>query len=360
MRTWKTSRTPIRPSLSGAARATTLRTLRSRRLNFEPLESRTLLNATPPNDPLFDEQWHHQTMETPDAWGALQPEWGGEGVVVAVLDSGVDYRHEDLNENIWINEGEIPGYGTAGGLYNDLTDVDGDTVITFRDLELDGPNSQYVEDANENGRIDGADLLEDDRWADLDDEPGDANDLIDDLIGWNFLANNKNPIDIDSRGHGTGVSGAVAAETNNGTGIAGVAGDALIMPLRVFSDENAGEDSSGVTNAITYAGQMDAQIASFAMRLPGPGANWGAFRDAMDETYVFARWWLQTERVAKGRNPRRTDRNARPFPGLAAVYPQSRNLPRADRSRFAARRGRDHGSQGVGHRAATGLRSGEA
>lgn len=147
--------------------------------------------ARRPNDPHFSQQWAlHNTGQTifsgqakvdadidaPEAWDVVT---GSEGVVVAVMDTGVDYTHEDLKHNIWKNEGEIPG------------------------------NNQ----------------------------DDDSNGEVDDYYGYDFAAdesggNDANPLDID--GHGTHVAGTIAARGNNGIGVAGVCWRAKIMALKVY------------------------------------------------------------------------------------------------------------------------------
>ena len=68
--------------------------------------------------------------------------------VVALLDDGVDYTNPDIYLNIWINQGEIPATLRAN-----LTDADGDGLITFRDLNAPA-NAAYVSDLNGNGTLD--------------------------------------------------------------------------------------------------------------------------------------------------------------------------------------------------------------
>jgi hypothetical protein len=79
--------------------------------------------------------------------------------------------------------------------------------------------------------------------------------------GWNFYDNNSNTADV--HGHGTAVAGAAAATTNNGAGVAGVAGLAKIMPLRV-ADANAYAYWSTVAQAITYAADNGARVANIS------------------------------------------------------------------------------------------------
>jgi len=135
-----------------------------------------------PNDPYYSSSgsW---SQDYPDMWGlhqiqtaqAWDIEKGSEEVTVAVLDTGVDYEHEDLRDNIWINQKEIPDNG-------------------------------------------------------IDD---DGNGYIDDIRGWNFSDNNS---DVQDRmGHGTHCAGTIAAATNNGIGVAGISWNSKIMILNAYA-----------------------------------------------------------------------------------------------------------------------------
>lgn len=164
-----------------------------------------------PNDPDFDDQWHHREgtqptqdndIDSPEAW---EINTGDPDIVIAIFDSGVLWSHPDLKDQIWINPGE---------------DLDGDGVV------MDPDDMNGVDD--------------------------DGNGYIDDLNGWDFVASGSNcasgqgedctvedndPNDFD--GHGTATAGVAASATNNGYRGAGVAGGqyplqrgCLIMPCR--------------------------------------------------------------------------------------------------------------------------------
>jgi len=133
-----------------------------------------------PNDPSFNELWGmHNTgqlggvfdtdINAPEAWNITT---GSSDVVIGLLDTGVDYNHPDLAANIFTNPGEIPGNG-------------------------------------------------------IDD---DGNGWIDDVHGIDATAESGNPMDTD--GHGTHVSGTMAARGNNGIGVAGVSWNAKIVTCR--------------------------------------------------------------------------------------------------------------------------------
>lgn len=148
--------------------------------------------AAAPNDPLFGNQWNlentGQNSALTGADGGLVPAWdvttGETGIVIAVLDNGVQLNHPDLN--IFTNTGEIPGNG-------------------------------------------------------LDD---DGNGLPDDVTGWNFVPtglgnNNPNPVSTFDN-HGTAVAGIVAAIGNNGTGVTGAIQTAQILPIKIAEDPGNG------------------------------------------------------------------------------------------------------------------------
>lgn len=167
-----------------------------------------------PNDQYFYQQWAlHNTgafaagtagadIKAVQAWDIHT---GNGDIIIAVLDTGIDYNHADLSGNIWINTGEIPNNG-------------------------------------------------------IDD---DGNGKIDDWRGWNFAANNNNP--RDNHGHGTFVSGIIGAKGNNSIGISGVMWNVKIMPLKFLDDKGEGTVADEIA-AIEYAISKGAKIinASFA------------------------------------------------------------------------------------------------
>ncbi|MCB0337228.1 MAG: S8 family serine peptidase, partial [Bdellovibrionales bacterium] len=165
-----------------------------------------------PSDPLFhssgawgqsyDDLWGLKKIRAPEAWKYSE----GNGITVAVIDTGVDHTHPDLAQNIWHNPGEIPN--------NNIDD--------------------------------------------------DNNGYIDDVIGWDFTAcgkhngvscSDKKAPDNDPRdghGHGTHVSGTIAAIKDNGIGVAGVAPKAKIMAIKALSDDGTGSITE-IMEAIRYA-----------------------------------------------------------------------------------------------------------
>lgn len=144
--------------------------------------------------------WNLNAINAPEAWAA---DVTGTGVVVAVLDTGVDYYHSELFDNIWSNEGEIP--------YNGVDD--------------------------------------------------DGNGYVDDHRGWDFAYGDNRPYDME--GHGTHVAGTIAA-ANDGRGSTGVAHDAEIMPVQVLDAEGSGSQSA-LSNGIRYAVDNGADIINLSL-----------------------------------------------------------------------------------------------
>lgn len=164
---------------------------------------------------------------------------GSTKTVIGVIDTGIDYTHPDLYLNIWINPGEVP---TNLG----LVDTDSDGLITFRDLN-NSLNAGKVNDFNANGRIDGGDLLNDPRWENGVDNDG--NGRVDDLIGWDFVNNDNDP--MDGNGHGTHVAGTIGGIGNNAVGVAGVNWAVQMVALKFLPDSGSGTSSAAIS-AIDY------------------------------------------------------------------------------------------------------------
>ena len=156
--------------------------------------------GTLPNDPAWSRQWGAQRIGLPSSWDYIQ---NSQRIIVAVVDTGVDYNHVDLSANMWKNSREV-----VGNLFDD-----------------------------------------------------DNNGLVDDVRGWNFYSHNNDPMDTYS--HGTHVAGIIGAIGNNGLGVAGVNWRTSIMAVK-FMDADGG-DVAGEIDAIEYAVDMGAKIinASF-------------------------------------------------------------------------------------------------
>ncbi len=168
---------------------------------LDPLSSKDLVyrpNAGRPNDPKFTEQWSLNNLGQDggkeradiDALQAWLKTRGSDKVVVAVLDSGVDYTHKDLVANIWTRPDSIPQYA--------------------------------------------------------DDELG----SFDDVNGYDADADAGDP--MDDNGHGTHCAGIIGAEGDNGEGIAGINWNVSIMPLKFLGRGGFGSTKNAI-EAINYA-----------------------------------------------------------------------------------------------------------
>ncbi|MDP9413234.1 MAG: S8 family serine peptidase [Pseudomonadota bacterium] len=227
-------------------------------------------DAVTTNDPIYSDaklwgMYGDQTnpsnkygSQAGEAWSLTT---GSPKVVVGVVDSGIDYTHPDLYLNVWLNQREIPQSFRAS-----LTDVDADGVISFRDLNA-SQNASFVTDLNQNGRIDAGDLLSDSRWENGVDDDG--NGYIDDLIGWDFVNNDNDP--MDDNDHGTHVFGTIAAQGNNSLGVAGVTWSTQVMGLKFLSATGSGS----LSNAILALDYYTAATTSSAQNYAATNNSWG-------------------------------------------------------------------------------------
>ena len=154
-----------------------------------------------------------------EAWDI---ETGDEDIKIAIIDTGVDYNHPDLVDNIWINEDEIPDNG-------------------------------------------------------IDD---DSNGYIDDVHGFDVGDNDSDPIDF--MGHGTHCAGIAAGVDNNGIGITGVTWNCKIMPVNVFKDTLQYSTNIEFSAGVIYAADNDADVISMSM---GWDRDYPLMKEAMDYAY---------------------------------------------------------------------------
>jgi hypothetical protein len=173
-------------------------------VNANAAVTRTLNRSTlfPDVPNSIENNWGVDAINAPEVWNQNIT---GNGIVVAVIDTGVDYNHLDLDSNIWQNPGEIADNG-----------------------------------------------IDDDR-----------NGFIDDIRGWDFVYNDNYPMDLDLYGHGTHIAGLIAAERND-FGITGVAYNAKIMPVRVI-DNFRDADTDNVAAGIRYAADNGANVINLSL-----------------------------------------------------------------------------------------------
>ena len=269
-----------------------------------------------PNDPQFGTLWGlHNTgqsggtidadIDAPEAWDITT---GSLTTVVADIDTGVDYNHPDLYKNIWINQDEIPAAVRAL-----LTDTDADGRITFWDLNDPVNQGAFkITDVNLDGRIDAGDILAPSQtnglggWEDAIDQDG--NSFVDDLVGWDFVNNDNNPIDDNS--HGTHTTGTIGAIGNNAVGVTGVNWQTQLMVLKFLDAAGNGTDFDAAL-AIDYSRVEGAKISSNSWGGGGFSSTlFNAIKDARDAGQVFV--------AAAGNNGSNND--------VSTFYPASYDL----------------------------------
>lgn len=148
------------------------------------------------------DQWHFHYCGIPDGYEEMEIDGGDSSVIVAVIDSGVDYEHEDLKDNIWVNTGEIPD--------NNIDD--------------------------------------------------DKNGYVDDYYGVDIIARKGNG--GDTNGHGTHVAGIIAARNNN-VGVLGIAYNVKIMSVKAAM-HNGTLNQADIARAVLYAYEMGAEIINMS------------------------------------------------------------------------------------------------
>jgi subtilisin family serine protease len=202
-----------------------------------------------PDDPYYDLQWGHKNTGDNSAYevyGLRGPDprvsgadmdtedavaiWDGitfEPITVGVIDTGVDLDHPDLLPSLWTNPDELPDDG-----------VDND-----------------------------------------------SNGYPDDVHGWDFAYDDNDPDEVD--GHGTHVAGVIGALRNNAQGVAGVAPNVRIMPLRFLDDGGAGTTADAI-DAISYAVDKGARVLNNSWGGgPWEEALYTAIADARDAGVLF-------------------------------------------------------------------------
>lgn len=177
-----------------------------------------------PNDPLYDQQWYLQKVKAVEAWEhfEIDPE-----IILAIIDTGIDYEHPDLDGQLWVNS---------------------------------------AEDLNHNGILDENDL------NGIDD---DLNGFVDDVIGWDFtdaprfadggdfIDPDNDPMDEYQGGHGTRIAGIITAIEDNHTGISGLTPGATVMNIRAGTASGYLEEDD-VARAVLYAVDNGAKVINMS------------------------------------------------------------------------------------------------
>ncbi len=225
----------------------------------EPIYIDTVLDI--PSDYYYPYMRYFDALQAESAWSIHKGENGSSEVVIAIVDTGVNWKHPDMVQNIWQNLGE---------------DANGNGYTIYYN------GSAWVYDPGDLNGID-----------------DDGNGKIDDLIGWDFMNNPEGDQDndpYDSSGHGTNVSGIANARTNNaGIGVASVAWNVKTMPISCSFNNTSiyrGYD------AIIYAAETGAKVIN---------CSWGGiYPSQANQAAVNYAWSLGSVIVAASGNSNNT------------------------------------------------------
>lgn len=222
----------------------------------------TLYAQTIPDDKSFSFLWgmndaSNADIDAPEAWDLYR---GDPNYRIAVIDSGIDLTHPDLQGNIWVNPGETPNDG------------------------IDNDGNGYIDDIS--------------GW-----------DFTGTGVGTKFGTGDNNPQDGD--GHGTHVSGTIAARGNNGIGVVGVVWSGKIVPLKFLSDIGSGSTANAIL-AVQYCVTNGIGISNNSW---GGGGASTALRNAITSAGRADHLFV----AAAGNDSLNID-------GVLATYPASYNL----------------------------------
>lgn len=182
-----------------------------------------------PNDEFYSLQWHLKKISSEEVWNLTK---GNESVVIAIIDTGVEWNHPDLEENIWVNPNEIPDNGIDDDENGYTDDIIGYDFVDVRD---ESECSSLEEDCN---------------------------------------STDNNPMDF--YGHGTHCAGIASAKANNSIGVSGICPNCKIMALRAGYMDVGGKGTlqgDFIIEAINYAVNNGADIISMSFGTYSPSSG---------------------------------------------------------------------------------------
>lgn len=190
------------------------------------------IEESEPNDSLFSEQWGLKRVGALKAWERTA---GDQTVLIGIIDTGIEWEHEDLQDALWVNP---------------------------------------AEDLNKNGRFDPwpSSEVRDGVAGDLDGIDQDGNGYPDDLIGFDMVDQNipnfgdwseRDGVPFDEQGHGTNVAGVIGGVRNNRIGISGIAPNCRLVIIRAFDATGDSQDDD-VAAAIVYGATIGVDVLNMS------------------------------------------------------------------------------------------------
>ncbi|MBP9759270.1 S8 family serine peptidase [Candidatus Dojkabacteria bacterium] len=206
-----------------------------------------------PTDTYFDNQWGLDNdgqsggtigadTQAKSAWELIEATGTGTEIMIGVIDTGIDYTHPDLRENMWYNplelaavDDDLDGEITYSEVINHLNNCDGVSGITLKDLFCSATLSDGIDN--------------------------DGNGYVDDFVGWNAINNTNDPFDDHTATHGTHVAGIIGAKRNNSLGISGINAQAKLVAIKTFDSSGSGSFGD-IVNGITYSDSLGIKITN--------------------------------------------------------------------------------------------------